>query len=233
MESVIKSYEEILCSNLLKKPVEKILSFSKDADPLPPSDFEQEERAWPGELRFTSTGYSRMMLGRYAFAGWHFCRDAEVLDACSGIGWGSYLVSYFARQVTAFDQDMSIINQCGKLWQRENISWLTGDALDLAFLGGSTFDTVLGMEAIEHFSRSDGEIFLRCAAAVTRPGGIFIGTSSFPETRQEAEEIQNTNTFHPYIFTKGEIIDLLNRYFGNAVVVGDWMFIAVKEPSRG
>jgi 2-polyprenyl-3-methyl-5-hydroxy-6-metoxy-1,4-benzoquinol methylase len=233
LESIVDSYEKILDSDLLKEPVRKIMSYTKAMDPLPPSTIEQEERAWPGESRYSSTGYSRMMLGRYAFAGAHFCKGAAVLDICSGLGWGSYLVSHFARHVTAFDQDGPVVDQCRCLWPRENISWLTGDALDPAFLGGASFDTVLAMEVIEHFARLDGEAFVRSAAELTRPGGIFIGTSSFPETRQEANVIRQTNPFHLCILTRAEMLDLLQRYFGRAVVVGGWMFIAVKETSRG
>jgi lipopolysaccharide transport system ATP-binding protein len=189
---------------------------------------QEEERAWPGEPRFVETSYYKMMLGRYAFAGSQLCRGANVLDTCCGIGWGAFMVAHYARQVTAFDIEQRTIDFCRDTWQAANIRWLVGDARNLAFLRGQLYDVALGMETIEHFTYTDGAAYIAEVARVLGPEGVFIGTSSFPETEQEAREIQRANPYHLHIFTRSEMIDLLSRHFSRLAIIGNWMFIAFK-----
>jgi len=60
-----------------------------------------------------------------------------------------------------------------------------GDALapGSAGLAEGSFYEVTAMEAIEHFSRTDGRRLVAQAAAMLKPGGVFIATSAFPDTR--------------------------------------------------
>ncbi|MFQ3633489.1 Wzt carbohydrate-binding domain-containing protein, partial [Roseiflexus sp.] len=225
LEQVRSIYNQVLDDPRLTHAIQAILAH----DEAPPeSDIEQEERAWPGEPRFVRTGYYRMMLGRYAFAGSQFCRDANVLETCSGLGWGAYLVAHYARRVTAFDYDAHVVDRCRALWPKENIHWFVGDARDLTFLGNACFDVALGMETIEHFSVADGERYVAEVAAHLRPGGVFIGTSAFPATSEEAERMRRTNPFHLHIYTAQEIDTLLRKYFGRVAIIGNWIFIAVR-----
>ena len=99
---------------------------------------------------------------------------------------------------------------------------------DLSFLTDMRYDVVLGMEVIEHLSRDDGERYIAEAARVVRPGGVFIGTSYFPVSRDEALAMRANNPAHLHIFTSDEILMLLRQYFSNAIIIGSWMFIAVR-----
>jgi SAM-dependent methyltransferase len=78
------------------------------------------------------------------------------------------------------------------------------------------------------FPRDDGERYIAEAARVVRPGGVFIGTSYFPVSRDEALAVQRNNPAYLHIFTSDEMLMLLRRYFSNAVIIGSWMFIAVR-----
>lgn len=84
------------------------------------------------------------------------------------------------------------------------------------------------METIEHFSAQDGALYIAAIASVLRPGGVFIGTSAFPESAQEALALQELNPYHPHIFTHNEMLGLLKQHFNRAVIIGNWMFIAIK-----
>lgn len=186
------------------------------------------ERGLPSEDRFLESGYWRMMAGRYVLAGAWLCRGRDVLDACCGLGWGAYLVSQYARTVTAFDSDSGSVKFAAASWPASNIRWLCGDALDSGWLAAESFDVVLAMEAVEHFTAADGERFVAQMAARLRKGGVFAGTSAFPASAGEAERLAAQNPHHPHIFTEQEFLALLRRHFRRAAVAGNWMFLALR-----
>jgi ABC-type polysaccharide/polyol phosphate transport system ATPase subunit/SAM-dependent methyltransferase len=227
IETIESVYNQQMSAPRIAPIVQEILRF----DEAPPTDddpFEKEERSWPGEPRFVQIGYHRRMLGRYLFAGSEFCRGARVLETCSGLGWGAYLIAQYARDVTAFDLDQVAVDNAAQLWRADNIQWLTGDARQLDFLNDEVFDVALGMESIEHLSFEDGSRYIREVAGRLRRGGVFIGTSAFPETREEAERIRSTNPYHLHIFTRAELTKLLVAHFSECSIIANWMFIAIK-----
>lgn len=227
LDQVKNTYEAVLDNPELQGVLQTILQYNDtnvDKRVVP----EGEERAWPGTPRFIESGYYRTMLGRYAFAGSHFCRYANVLETCCGLGWGAFLISQYARQVTAFDNAPNVVDFCSATWPANNIRWLTGDGRNLSFLDEQPYDVALGMEAIEHFSQSDGATYVKEIARVLRPGGVFVGTSVFPETEQEARDTQSTNQYHLHICTRTEMLALLGQYFNKAAIIGNWIFVAIK-----
>jgi len=217
-----KIFEENLSKN--DDIVKEILKYnSYKVDILP-----KEERAFPGDKDFLDTGYYKTMLKRYLFSGSYFCKNSNVLDTCCGLGWGSYIISQYARQITAFDIAPEVIDFCQKNWKAENIKWLCGNTLDLSFLKEQTFDIILGMETIEHFTKPDGEKYISQATSVLKQGGFFVGTSAFPENKVDAEHLCKTNPYHLYIFTYEEMMEILLKYFSEATIISNWMFTAKK-----
>jgi len=130
--------------------------------------------------------------------------------------------------VTAFDVDDACVAFAAKTWPAANIRWLRCDALDRQALAGESFDGALAMEAIEHFTAADGERLVAHMAERLNKGGIFIGTSAFPASREEAERLAAQNPFHPHIFTGQEFRSLLLRHFSRAAIIGNWMFLALR-----
>ncbi len=204
--------------------IKYILSYSSDSVNF----IAEEERAFPGNDIFYKSGYYKTMLKRYFFAGAHFCNNKTVLDTCCGLGWGTYIISQYAKDVTAFDLESKTIEFCKKEWKSSNVNWLSGNALDLNFLDKQMFDVALAMETIEHFDKKDGEKYIELLSKKIIENGILIGTSAFPETRDEAEKICSTNPYHFYIFTEKEMNTLLSQYFKEYVIINNWMFIARK-----
>lgn len=207
-----------------QKLVELILSYNSDNVDI----LSEEERAFPGNKNFYESGYYKTMLKRYFFAADYFCKRKKVLDTCCGLGWGTYIVSHYAKEVTAFDVDRDVIDFCKKQWPHRRLNWLVGDALNLGELANGKFDVALGMETIEHFTQENGRRYVEQTSRALKKNGIFIGTSAFPETPEEAENLCKRNPYHLHIFTHDEMSDILGEYFSEYVIINNWMFIAKK-----
>jgi len=188
----------------------------------------EEERAFPGDQEFRKSGYTHTMLKRYFFSGKYFCDGKEILDSCSGIGWGTCILSKYAKSITAYDIDERAVEFASSYWKVKNVDWRTGDALNHDFLDGKLFDVVLAMETIEHFSRADAERYIRNIADSVKEQGYLIGSSAFPKTREQADALCSTNPYHLFIFTEKEILLLLKTYFRKVSLINRWMFIAQK-----
>lgn len=207
-----------------KKLIETILKYKNtDID-----FFDKDERAFPADPYFYDSGYYHIMLKRYFFAGSFFCLQKRVLDSCSGLGWGTYILSSYAKTVTAFDIEEKAILFCKKTWMADNIEWIKGDALNVSFYSGEKFDIVTSFETIEHFSMINAEEYVNSMSQQLKKGGFFIGTSCFPNTAIEAEIIKKQNPCHLHIFTIDEISKLLSKYFSEHKVIDNWFFIGRK-----
>ncbi len=186
------------------------------------------ERAFPGDLEHLKSGHYKTMLKRYIFAGAFFCKGKKVLDSCCGLGWGTYLLSQYADEVTAFDIDQDVFNFCRKTWREKNIRWKVADVFDMSSIADNRFDVAVAMETIEHFTLKNGEKYIVQLSKKLKKGGIIIGSSSFPVARDEASEQCKANPYHLHIFTQAEISKILKKYFREHTVINNWMFIAIK-----
>ena len=226
MEQVRATYGALLNDERVAGAVGVVLGVKQEA--LDPSLLDDGERALPSEDRFFSTGYYWMMIGRYLFAGSQFCRNMSVLDSCSGLGWGSFLVAQYADRVTALDIDREVVSFAERAWPCSRIRWLRGDALSQELLASEYFDTVLAMETVEHFTAEQAKVYVARMAQRLKTGGVFTGTSAFPATRAEADAMAAQNRHHPHIFTEAEFLALLKQHFSRAVVIGGRMFAAIR-----
>lgn len=185
----------------------------------------EQERSFPGKKEFMSSGYYNTMLKRYIFAGAYFCKGKRILDSCCGCGWGTYILSQYAESIQAFDLESKAIDFCRRTWRSDNIEWIVSDALSMREIGDD-FDVALAMETIEHFSRDKGEEYISKLSERIKKGGYIVGTSAFPETRSEADEIRSTNPSHLYVHTEEEMNNILRKYFTEFTIINNWMFIA-------
>ncbi len=169
------------------------------------------------------------MLKRYLFAGSSFCRGKRVLDSCSGLGWGTSILSLFAKKITAYDLEPRAIEFCRDTWGEDKISWVVDDALKPKVDKKTKHDVAVAMETIEHFDKDDGLKYLTELKNSLNSRGILIGTSSFPSDRESANDLCAKNQYHHYVYTKSEMDELLRTLFDRHVIINNWMFIAVKS----
>lgn len=209
----------------------KILKYNKYN--LPDKDvIAEEERALPGNPEFLENGWSYMMFKRYALA-MKFCSGKKVLESCSGLGWGAFLLDDVSESLNCIEIDRNAIYVSKKMWSYRRTDFINADALKLPFKNNS-YDVVTAMETIEHFSVDDIRIYLKEINRVLKKDGVLVGSSSFPNTVEEASAICSNNKFHLHICTKQELIKLLLDcgFEHTKIYKNNLFFIAVKHSHK-
>jgi ubiquinone/menaquinone biosynthesis C-methylase UbiE len=191
---------------------------------------ENDEQGLPTNADFLISDHYRTMLKRYFFAGKIFAEDKTVLDSCSGLGWGTYILANYAKHVTAYDYNKEAIKLAKKNWSAKNIEWKVANALNKDIFPEKSFEVITAMETIEHFTKKDGSKYIYNNYKMLKKNGFFIGTSFFPTTKKIAKEspVLLNNPFHLYLWTQNEIKEELEKHFSNVRIIGTWMFIAQK-----
>lgn len=167
------------------------------------------ERDLPGNECFQKNGWWRYMLLRYGLA-MHFSKGKKVLETCSGLGWGAYLLDSVAEYVSSIEMDEQSINLSKQLWKTDRTEYIRGSVLKMP-VSYNKYDVVTAMESIEHFSLDDIKTYLKEINRVLKSDGILIGSSSFPDTIEEADALCSKNKYHLHIYTKSELHELLKE----------------------
>ncbi len=206
--------------------INRILSFNEKSINM--SENEQEEQALPGMSKYFKNGWYKYMLGRYLFS-LKYIKNKSVLDTACGFGWGSYLISNYAKKIAAVDINSKALAFAKKTWKEQNLIFKQLSILELEKLK-ETFDVVLGYEIIEHLNISDGEKYILQISKVLKNNGVLIMSSYFPESKKDAKKIEKRNIFHLHIYTKSEVRYFLNKHdFNNVKYYGDLIIIASKD----
>ena len=84
------------------------------------------EGGLPGSHGTLESGWWKMMLLRYGLA-MHFSRGKDVLETCSGLGWGAYLLDSVAQSVTCVEINKECTDFSKQKWKTNNTwsgAWL-------------------------------------------------------------------------------------------------------------
>lgn len=186
------------------------------------------KRDLPREKHFQKNEWWKKMLLRYGLA-MHFSKGKDILETCSGLGWGAYLLDGVSKTVTCIDIDKESINLSKQLWGTNKTEYINGSVLKIP-VKDNKYDVVTAMESIEHFKLEDIKIYLSEIYRVLKRGGFLIGSSAFPDTKEEARVLCSKNRYHLYICTKREIKKLLREHNFNKIRIfhNKLFFIAKK-----
>ncbi len=168
-----------------------------------------EERGLPSNEKFRENAWYQKMLLRYGLA-MHYSKGKNVLETCSGLGWGAYLLDDVARSVACIEIDRKSINLSKQLWKTDKTEYINGSVLKIP-AEDNKYDIVTAMESIEHFKIEDIKTYLGEMYRVLKPRGFLIGSSAFPDTREEADILCSKYKYHFYIYTTQEIKELLRE----------------------
>jgi len=159
-------------------------------------------------LNFNSySNASAEHLHRYAITE-AFINQKYVLDIASGEGYGSYLMSRWAKHVYGVDIDLDSIKEAEEKYIKSNLKFIVGSAEKLP-LERDSIDVVVSFETIEHHNKHDE--MLEEVKRVLKPNGVLIISS--PDKEFYSDKIGYTNQFHVKELYFNEFKDLVKSYF--------------------
>ncbi len=175
-----------------------------------------QTQPWTGERLETFVGGDTRQehLHRYAMA-LEMAAGKNILDIACGEGYGVYLLSKKAAQVTGIDIDHATIEKARAKYKASNITFKQGSVLAID-AGNAVFDMVTCFETLEHTDEHDK--LLAELKRVLKPGGIlFIST---PEKAIYSDRTGYRNPFHKKELYGHEFRNLIARYFSQHVFYG-------------
>src|SRR5262249_45079376 len=132
-----------------------------------------------------------------------YCRDATVLEAGCGEGYGAALLAGGARRGLALDYDAATVAAARATYP--SLAVLRGNLAVLPLAAGSV-DVVTSLQVIEHLW--DQPRFVRECARVLRPGGRLLITTPNRLTFSPGRDTP-LNPFHSREFSAAELAGLL------------------------
>ena len=129
-------------------------------------------------------------------------RDAIVLEAGAGEGYGADLLARSARRVIALDYDAAAVRHAATAYPRLAVT--RGNLATLP-LADAAVDVVANLQVIEHLWDQPG--FVAECARVLRPGGTLVMTT--PNRLTFSPGGVTLNPFHTRELTGAELADLL------------------------
>jgi ubiquinone/menaquinone biosynthesis C-methylase UbiE len=130
--------------------------------------------------------------------------------------------------VVAVELDRAAIELSGEFWPTTRTYRVRGSVLELC-LPDQSQDVALAMESIEHFCQSDIRRYLDELQRVLKPGGMLVGSSSFPQTPEEAETLCARNPWHLHICTRSEMEALLKERFESWSIAFNGLFFWARK----
>jgi len=178
------------------------------------------ERIVPGTDSF-DIGYA-VHIKRYEFAKDNINSHqikGKVLDVGCGTGYGTaYLSDYFHGEVIGIDINNSAIDFAKKYFESSRVNFKTMDAQNLKFVPKS-FNAIIALEVIEHVD--DPEKMLKDIKKIlTKKGLLIISTPNKKISSPGLKKLKNP--YHKKEFTQEEFEKILERYFSEVTIFGQY-----------
>ena len=155
------------------------------------------------------------------------CRNATVLDAGCGEGYGAHLLAGVASRVVAVDYDTAATAHAAVTYP--DLTVLRANLVALP-LGTSAVDVVVCLQVIEHLW--DQPAFLAECARVLRPGGTLVVSTPNRLTFSPGRDTP-LNPFHTRELTATELAGLLGEAgFGAHRMLGVWHGSRLRDLDR-
>jgi len=148
------------------------------------------------------------------------CKDKRVLDCASGKGYGSYILSQNAKQVTGVDLNDNSLALASKVFaSAENLSYEKYNVMELD-KKAEKFDTITAFEVIEHLDPEETDLFLdSLASALSVDGELLLSTPNHDVVLKSRSDVPS---FHINNFRATELKKALERHFEDVTMVGQF-----------
>lgn len=153
-------------------------------------------------------------------------RGKIVLDIASGEGYGSNILSNYAKEVIGVDKSDEAINHAKITYKKENLIFLQGDA-SLIPIADNKFDVVVSFETLEHHEKHK-EMMLEIKRVLKEDGIVIIST---PNKYYYSDLPKYSNEYHVKELYFEEFKNLMNTFFKIAIfysqstVIGSLIFL--------
>lgn len=155
---------------------------------------------------------------RYFFVS-QFTPNATVLDCACGTGEGSSLFSKEAKEVLAVDIAQDALLEAGSRFQKENLSFKIGSALNIP-VADHFADLYVSLETIEHIENE--HTYLQEAVRVLKNSGTFICSTPNRLVTNPGKSLSEkpANPFHVREYSPNDLLALLEKYFPHVELFG-------------
>ncbi len=144
---------------------------------------------------------------RYAFAK-RVVEGKKVLDIASGEGYGSYILSGFAKSVIGMDIDSASIKHAKNKYQNKNLKYIKASCLAIP-LEDESVDVVVSFETLEHLAEQK-EMLAEFNRVLKKNGLLIIST---PDKKHYSDATGFSNEFHVKELYKDEFKFLLDEHW--------------------
>lgn len=147
-----------------------------------------------------------------------YCTNKSVLDIGCYLGYGENVIKETSKEIIGIDTDKDAIDFACRNYDFKNIDFIHVELGRLPF-NDDRFDTVLGMELIEHIPPQELDYFLRDVKRVLKKGGTLITVTPNRKTRlMPFQKPLNPDHFREYTAT--QFIKILCRHFSDVEIAG-------------
>lgn len=139
----------------------------------------------------------------------------DVLEVGCFLGYGSALLSGLGHDVTAIDLDRSALEAASK---RGAARFVCADATDMPFEDCS-FDSVIGLQVLEHLSAEDARRFIaECSRVLRRDGSLLLATPNRHFRLMPGQKPWNPD--HQRELDAAQVRDLLSPWVDEVTIKG-------------
>lgn len=166
------------------------------------------ERSSPEDISIHPIYCQHLAAYRYASG---FVKDKVVLDLGCGEGYGSGMLSGYARRVIGMDYSAAAIQKASRNYNSPNLEFIRKDSVRADFENES-FDVVCCFQVIEHLAHPGG--LLSKITSWLKPGGILLVSTP----NRKASIIRHP--YHYREYSKEELGGVLKQFFPQVEVFG-------------
>ena len=146
-------------------------------------------------------------LARYKFIGRQIRKDWDVLEVGCGTGYGSNLLSKFAKSVNACELDKNLLVRARERFVQPNLKYTDTPEKD-------QYDAVVCLEVIEHMTKDYGYKLLDVVDKHLKPHGLaFISTP-----RKIDNPSDNRKKYHLHEYSAQEFVAMLEERFARVLL---------------
>ncbi|MBI4721459.1 MAG: class I SAM-dependent methyltransferase [Candidatus Stahlbacteria bacterium] len=147
----------------------------------------------------------------------NYVESKTVLDIGCGYGYGSYLMSWKAKQAIGIDLSKKVVETASNLYQKDNLEFLLIDAFNLKHkFPTAYFDVIIAREFIEHIK--EPLEFLQIAHYLLSDEGMLILTT--PNRLARGVDGKPWNPEHIREFDEISLRELLLQRFSDVRIIG-------------